>query len=627
MAGERFLFCCALLGSGAGAAAAEPPTFAHDVAPIVYRSCAPCHRPGQSGPFPLLTYADVHKHDRQIATVTHSRFMPPWLPDTGHGEFAGEQRLTDAEIRTIADWVSEGSLEGDPAATPPPPHFAEGWQLGTPDLVLEAPAAFSLPASGVDVYWNFVFRPELPAQRYVRAVEIRPGDRRLVHHANLLVDRLGSAHQQETAPGGFPGMDVVLLRSPFDPEGHFLFWKPGAPPPVEPDGFAWRLDPGNELVLNTHMHPSGKPEQIRPVIGLYFTDKPQTRFPLILQLENDRALNIPPGVADFPVSDDFTLPLDIDVLAVYPHAHYLGKLLEAYATLPDGSRKWLIRIPAWDPAWQAVYTYREPVFLPKGSTVSMRYHYDNSAANVRNPNQPPKRVTAGNQSTDEMAHLWLQALPRGAGDRRRELQEAVMRHRLQKNPSDFEASFNLGAVLLSRLNARDAVGMLETAVHGQPNQPEARNMLGLALATTGRTADAIVQYQAALRLRPDYAAARFNLANALLKAGHLDDAIDSFRQALAVYPDDPQPRQRLAQALDARGRQLAGEEKWDDAAARYRELVSLVPKDAQAHNDFGLALLHQGKSADAVAEFDRALAIDPANASAKANRELALRGR
>jgi len=222
-----------------------------------------------------------------------------------------------------------------------------------------------------DSYWNFVFRPNLTTSRYVRAVEIRPGDRRLVHHANLLVDRLGSAHVQETTAGsGFPGMDVVLLRSPFDPEGHFLFWKPGAPPPVEPDGFAWRLDPGNELVLNTHMHPSGKPEQVRPTIGLYFTDKPQTRFPLIVQLENDRGLNIPPGVADFLVSDDFTLPMDVDVLAIYPHAHYLGKLLEAYATLPDGARKWLIRIPAWDPAWQAVYTYREPVFLPKGSTIS-----------------------------------------------------------------------------------------------------------------------------------------------------------------------------------------------------------------------------------------------------------------
>ncbi len=193
---------------------------------------------------------------------------------------------------------------------------------------------------------------------------------------------------------------------------------------------------------------------------------------------------------DFPVSDDFRLPMDADILAVYPHAHYLGKLLEAYATLPGGARKWLVRIPDWDPNWQAVYYYREPVFLPKGSVISMRYHYDNSAGNVRNPNHPPIRVKGGDQSTDEMAHLWLQVLPRGAGDRRRELQEAVMEHRLAKSPDDFVARMNLGAVMLSRLNPQGAVSMLEAAVRIDPNRVEARNMLGLALSQTGRTREA-----------------------------------------------------------------------------------------------------------------------------------------
>ena len=250
----------------------------------------------------------------------------------------------------------------------------------------------------------------------------------LVHHANLLVDRMASAQLQEHASAsGLPGMDLVIMRSPFDPDGQFLFWKPGSTPHVEPDGFSWRLDPGNQLVLNTHLHRSGKSEVVRPSIGLYFTDKPPSHFPLLVQLENDRALNIPPGVAHFAVSDDFRLPMDVDLLAVYPHAHYLGKLLEAYATLPDGSRKWMIRIPDWDPNWQAVYYYRRPLFLPKANVISMHYQYDNSVANVRNPNHPPKRVRAGNESTDEMAHLWLEVLPRGAGDRRRELEEAVMR--------------------------------------------------------------------------------------------------------------------------------------------------------------------------------------------------------
>ncbi len=384
-----------------------------------------------------------------------------------------------------------------------------------------------MPAAGRDIYWNFIFTPDLTARRWVRAIEIRPGQPRVVHHANLLVDRAGSAHLQETAPGkGFPGMDLVITRSPFDPDGHFLFWKPGNTPHVEPDGFAWRLDPGNELVLNMHLQPSGKREQVRPSIGLYFTDQPQTKFPLLVQLEDDAALDIPAGVRDFPIADDFRLPLDADILAVYPHAHYLGKLLEAWATLPGdsnqsaGSKKWLMRIPNWDQNWQAVFYYREPVFLPKDSVIHMRYHYDNSAANVRNPNHPPKRVRAGNQATDEMGHLWLQILPRGAGDHRRELQEAVMRHRLEKNPSDFVAHMNLGAILLSRLDPQAAVtraadgGAAGTEPAGSSQYAGPRP--GHAQPQRGSHRD---NSSWRCRARPDYASARFNLATAQAKTG------------------------------------------------------------------------------------------------------------
>ena len=390
---------------------AQPRTYSHDIAPILYQYCAPCHRPGEAGPFPLLTYADAMKRAAQIASVTSKHFMPPWLPEPGYGDFADVRRLNAEQIQTIADWVRDGAVEGRSAETPPPPQFSEGWQLGEPDLVLETESAFHLPASGPNVYWNFIFKPGLKQTRYVRAIEIRPGERRLVHHANVLVDRNGSSHLQEKAPGeGFGGMDLTILRSPFDPVGHFLFWKPGAPPRSEAEGFAWRLDPGNELVLNAHLQPSGKPETVRPSIGLYFTDQPPARFPMLLEMENDPALNIPAGNRDFLVTDDFRLPLDVDVLAIYPHAHYLGKLLEAYATLPSGEKKWLIRIPDWDQNWQAVFYYREPLFLPKGSTISMRYHYDNSPANLRNPNHPPRRVQGGNQATDEMSHLWLQSI-------------------------------------------------------------------------------------------------------------------------------------------------------------------------------------------------------------------------
>jgi hypothetical protein len=479
--------------------------------------------------------------------------MPPQLPEPGYGDFAGDPRLTQDQIATIAAWASNGAPEGTVDDIPPPPTFPEGWQLGKPDLVLEAGSSFQLPAAGPDLYWNVIFTPNVTTRRWVRAIEIRPGQPRLVHHANLLVDRAGSAHLHEASPGkGFPGMDLVIGRSPFDPDGNFLFWKPGAAPHIEPDGFAWRLDPGNELVLNMHLQPSGKKEEVRPSIGLYFTDQPRTKFPLLVQLENDQALDIPAGASDFTISDDFRLPMDAEVLAIYPHAHYLGKLLEAWATLPDGSRKWLVRIPAWDPNWQAVFYYREPVFLPKDSVIHMRYHYDNSAANPRNPNHPPKRVLAGNQATDEMGHLWLQMLPRGGGDHRRELQEAVLQHRVDKNPNDVVAHMNLGAILLSRLNPQAAVSELQAAARVEPNRPEVCNMLGLALAQLNRNAEAITQFQRALRARPDYASARFNLATALAKAGRTDEAIANLRQILAANPNDAYAKQRLSALESAR---------------------------------------------------------------------------
>jgi Flp pilus assembly protein TadD len=484
--------------------------------------------------------------------------MPPWLPQPGYSDFTDARRLTDSEIRLLADWAAAGAPEGPRDQAPAPPTFPDGWQLGPPDLVLEAAAPLAVPASGPDLFWNFLFTPKLSAPRYVRAIEIRPGNRRVVHHANLLVDRAGSAHRAAAdGSSGFAGMDLTVVRSPFDPDGHFLFWKPGAPPRVEPDGFAWRLLPGDTLVLNTHLHPSGKPEESRPSIGIYFTDTPPSRFPLLVQLEHDGELRIPAGARDFVIADDFRLPMDAEVVAIYPHAHYLGKLLEAYATLPDGTRRWLIRIPEWDLNWQAVFYYREPVPLPKGSVISMRFHYDNSAANLRNPNHPPRLVESGDQSTDEMGHLWLELLPAGGADRRIELQEAVMRHRLEKYPRDFAANFNLGALALARLDVSGAVATLEEAVRLDPARPDAHNMLGSALARVGRIREALDEFRTALRQRPDFANARLNLANALLRAGQFEEAIADYRQVLAALPTDTSVRDAVANAaqmMEDRGR-------------------------------------------------------------------------
>jgi Flp pilus assembly protein TadD len=599
---------------------AETITFYKHVAPIVYRSCAPCHRPGEAGPFPLLTYNDVRKRGPQIAALVARRYMPPWLPDAGHGNFQDDRRLTDAEIRTIAEWVRQGAPAGSPADAPPLPKFVPGWQLGAPDLVLQAPAPYHLRADGPDEYWNFVLPLNLPAPRWVKAIEIRPGNARVVHHANVLIDRSRSARVQEKTPGaGFPGMDLSIESDTFDPDSHFLFWKPGGTPWVEPDGMAWRADPGTDLVLNVHMQPTGKPELVQPSVGLYFTDRPGTKFPMLVQLEHDGALDIPAAVRDFPVSDDFMVPMDLDVLAVYPHAHYLGRLLEGYATLPDGSRKWLIRIPDWDPNWQAVYRYKSPVFLPKGTVVSMRYHYDNSGANPRNPNQPPKRVRGGNQATDEMSHLWLQVLPRGGRDRRMELQEALMRHRLDKYPGDFSAHFNLGALALARGDAAQALPDLRAAVQARPDQPVALNTLGAALLTVGSAGDAAAAFERALRANPRYTNARYNLANALAEQQQWEQAAAQFREVLEELPDDPGARRHLGEVLRLWGDQAAGAGSLEEAAAHYRESLGFRRDDAELHSDLGAVLARLGRFREAVPEFEAALRLDPRLETARHN--------
>ncbi|HTP33063.1 MAG TPA: tetratricopeptide repeat protein [Candidatus Acidoferrales bacterium] len=618
------LACPLLLAATIVFAAPPPPNFHRDIAPILFAQCASCHRPGEAGPFSLLTYEDARKRASLIAAVTAKRYMPPWLPEPGYGDFAGEHRLTGAQIETIQQWARGGAPEGPATGSPPPPVFTPGWQLGQPDLVVTAGKPFAVPADGPDVFWNFILSPEVRETRQVRAIEIRPGNVRTVHHANLLIDRSRSLRDREKVRGeGFPGMDLTIASDTFDPDSHFLFWKPGAAPSEEPAGMSWRLDPGNDLILNLHLRPSGKAETVQPSVGLYFTREPQTKYPMLIQLEHDGALDIPPGDSDFLVSDDFRLPLDADVLAVYPHAHYLGHVLEGFVTLPDGTRRWLIRIPQWDLNWQAVYRYRAPVFLPKGTVVSMRFHYDNSAANPRNPHSPPQRVKGGNQSTDEMAHLWLQLLPRGSGDQRAILQGAIMKRRLQKYPADFSANFNLGALALNHKDVPSAVAHLRAALAVEPEQPAALNTYGVALETGGSIDEAMEQFRHVLRVRPDDASARYNLAVALAGQGRYEEAALGFRELLAGHPEDRAAREHLAQALRELGDAAASAGRLAQAIECYREMVGLEPRDPDLRNNFGILLVRSGDNASAIEQFEAALKLDPTHAAARRNLEIA----
>lgn len=614
---------CLLLAvpSSIAAAAETEVTFNGQIAPIIYQNCAGCHRPGEAAPFSLLSYADVKKHAAQIADVTKRRYMPPWLPEPGYGSFEDERRLTDGQLALIQEWVAQGATEGPADQAPPPPKFASEWQLGKPDLIVKAAKPFDLYADGPEIFWNFVLPVPVGTERWVKAIEVRPGasGARAFHHANVIIDRAGSAVRQEQEPGaGFPGMDLTIEdEDRFDPDSHFLSWKPGSLPVVEPDGMAWRANPGMNLVLNVHLRPTGKAESVSPEIGLYFTDKPQAKFPMLIQLEHDTAIDIPPGEPDFVVTDEFRAPLDMKVLAIYPHAHYLGKVLQGYAVLPDGTRKWLIRIPDWDLAWQGVYRLREPLELPKGAVIKMEYHYDNSARNVRNPNNPPQRVIEGNSATNEMGHLWLQVLPDEPGDHRVVLQEALSRHRLDKYPQDFSANYILGDLMLSEDKAAEAIPYFEKASMALNNSPLAASELGVALAEAQRVPEAVEQFRRALALDAHYSDARYNLASVEAQAGQWEAAAKDYQQVIAERPANDKARQHLGEVLLLWGEELAQAGEAESAVARFREALAYRADDPELHTDLGVALARLARNAEAEAELQAALRIDPEFAEAK----------
>jgi len=601
---------------------AEPVTFNKDIAPIVFHSCAPCHRPGDAAPFPLLTFEQVKSHASQIVAVTGRRYMPPWPPEPGYGDFDGTRRLSDGQIRLFALWVKSGTPEGNPADLPAAPHFSEAWEVGPPDLVVQIPRPFTLAASSGDVFRNFVVPMEIKQTRYIRAIELRPGNKRVVHHANVVLDRARSLRQRDGADGqpGFPGMDVVTEGgAEFEPDSHFLFWKPGSPAQQTPDDMAWRLNPGDDLIVNLHLQPSGKPEIVQPMLGLYFAKQPPRRFPMLLQLEHDGAIDIPRGSRDFSVTDQLTLPVDCQVLAIYPHAHYLGKRVDAWATTPGGERLWLVRIDDWNINWQAVYTYREPVRLPKGSTVSMRITYDNSSGNPRNPNHPPKRVLSGDRSQDEMGHVWLQVLPdkQGQQDPRVILQAALMRRRLEKYPSDFVAHFNLGGVLQMEGKHQEALDQYQKALVVNPASAAARNNLATWLVMLDRLDDAIRELRETLARDPEYANARFNLARSLEARGDTEAAIASFVECVKERPDDAHARVHLSSLL-------IKERRYGEALPHLREAARLKPGDPDIVANLGTVLALRGDLEGAIAAYQQALRIDPNHKTARANLDRAL---
>lgn len=382
-------------------------TWHRDISPLIAVHCAPCHSPGEVAPFSLLDYQDAAKRAKLLAEVTASGYMPPWHAAEQPLKFSGERRLSDRERALFAAWARAGAPEGSPDdAAPQPVHNAETWTLGPPDLILTMPEAFDIPASGRDIYRAFPIALNLPDDVFVTAVDFKPGAPSVVHHALLFLDASGAGMKRAAATtDGQPGYSSFGGPG-FLPSGGLGGWAPGVRPAHLPDGIGRPLNKGSDLVVQIHYHPSGKPEQDRSRIGLYFAKKPVSRYALGIPLVN-RKIDIPPGARDHKIEINMTLPRSVEVLGLMPHMHLLGKSWLVTATTPSGETLQLVNIPEWDFRWQDQYRFQTPQILPAGTKIHAVATYDNSSDNPNNPSDPPVRVRNGEQTTDEMCMVFF----------------------------------------------------------------------------------------------------------------------------------------------------------------------------------------------------------------------------
>lgn len=428
----------------AAAFAGDTPTFTADVAPIVFDNCTQCHRPGQAGPFALETYEDVQKRGAFIAAVTASRYMPPWHASDADVAYAGDRRLSDEEIATIKKWVDAGMPEGDPAKLPAKPTFAEGWEMGEPDVVAVMDEPFDVPADGPDIYQYFVLDIPIDEPKWIRAIEYQPGARTVVHHVlGFLVpgERVAARRGRDFGALGNDGNRV-------------LTWALGANPRVLPDGVGILLEPGMKLLVQTHFHPSGKPEQEISRVGFHVTDENPGRKYIEVQVPPAfgqlSGIEIPAGSDRYTLRETFELPVDVTAFATFPHAHYIGKEFRLTAELPSGEKKELLDVPDYDFAWQEYYYLKEPLDLPAGTKLHALIRWDNRAENPLNPYDPPQDIKWGLYSEDEMGSVILDVVTKDPADE--EKLRKAMNRRKALSSAQFYLSSN-GKFFRSRRNA------------------------------------------------------------------------------------------------------------------------------------------------------------------------------
>lgn len=398
--------------SGAPSPASDV-TFSRDVAPILFEHCAHCHRAGEAGPFPLLSYEDARQHAEQIALVVEQKLMPPWKPVPDFGSFRNEHRLTTEQIATVSGWVRNGMAEGDGTDLPPVPVFRSDWHLGPPDVELTTSEGFVIPADGPDIYQHFVIPAGIAENRLIRAFEFRPGSPEVVHHAFVYFDTTGQGRQldqQTPEPGynriGTPGFAV---------SGSLGGWGPGGLPQPLPDGMGRPLPADSDLIVQIHYHPSGREVIDQSRVGLYFADPDAERFVTEIMVA-DVNLTIPPGDELHHHKAEWELPVDTYLLDATPHMHTLGRRIQAQAVTPNGEVVPLVRIDDWDFYWQDSYVYQNMIGLPAGTRIELECWFDNSSRNPLNPNSPPKTVRWGDFSDDEMGICYFRVTTNNFAD-------------------------------------------------------------------------------------------------------------------------------------------------------------------------------------------------------------------
>jgi hypothetical protein len=379
--------------------AAAPPTFYKDVLPVLERNCQSCHRAGEAAPMPLVTYQDARPWAKAIRQAVLTKKMPPWLADPAVGHFTNDRTLAPGDIETLVKWSDAGAPAGHPKDAPKSVEFVDGWNVGKPDVILEMAAAYDVPATGTIEYQHFIVPTGFTEDKWVQVVELRPGNRAVVHHAAVFVRPPESKWMRNVKPGEPVGRQAESGISVY--EEILDFHVPGAVPHALPEGQAKLVKAGSDLVFQMHYTTNGKPATDRTRIGIVFAKQPPRERIFTLQIAN-RGFAIPPGAADFPVNSNLTLQADARIVALNPHMHVRGKSFEfRVATSPGNDPQVLLRVPRYDFSWQLQYYLAEPLPLTRGSRIECLATFDNSPNNPANPD-PSKEVRWGDQSWEEM---------------------------------------------------------------------------------------------------------------------------------------------------------------------------------------------------------------------------------